>query len=119
MRALLIITFVVGAVLMTVETVPVQTVPAQPAPTQTVPVRTVPLPEVSAPAGRGRPAVDASYPACTALLSRFRHGVGLRRARDRVSGGARAVAVFSRDDTLYRLNARLDLDHDGVACERP
>ncbi|MGZ4625734.1 MAG: excalibur calcium-binding domain-containing protein [Kineosporiaceae bacterium] len=116
MRALLIITFVVGAVLMTVETVPVQTVPAQTVP---VPVRTVPVPEVSAHAGRGRPVVDASYPTCTALLSRFRHGVGLRRARDRVSGGATLVTVFSRDDTLYRLNARLDLDHDGVACERP
>jgi hypothetical protein len=44
--------------------------------------------------------------------------VGLKKARDKVARGAMPVTTFYRNDRLYKLNARLDRDHDGVACER-
>ena len=58
------------------------------------------------------------YRNCTALHKVYAHGVGLKKARDKVGRGARPVTNFYRNDRLYKLNARLDRDHDGVACER-
>ncbi len=57
------------------------------------------------------------YPNCTALNAAYRHGVGRVGARDRVTS-SRPVTNFYVNSALYRLNAHLDRDKDGVACEK-
>jgi hypothetical protein len=59
-----------------------------------------------------------TYKNCTALHRVYPHGVGHKKAKDKVARGGRPVTNFYRNDRLYKLNARLDRDHDGVACER-
>jgi hypothetical protein len=57
-----------------------------------------------------------AFSSCGALLAVYPHGVGLRRGVDRRPAG-RPVTNFGRSKPLYLANARLDLDHDGIACE--
>jgi hypothetical protein len=47
---------------------------------------------------------------------RYPHGVGKVGARDHTSGTP--VTNFKRSNTLYRQNAHLDRDKDGMACEK-
>ena len=56
------------------------------------------------------------YPRCSALNKRYPHGVGRVGARDHTS--ATPVTNFKRSNTLYRQNAHLDRDKDGIACEK-
>ncbi len=58
------------------------------------------------------------YKNCTALNKKFRHGVGKKSARDKVSGRTKPVTTFKRHDALYKKNKHLDRDRDGVACEK-
>lgn len=56
------------------------------------------------------------YSGCPELNAEHPHGVGLPHAVDETDGTpARGV---ERDAALYRLNADLDVDGDGIACER-
>lgn len=59
------------------------------------------------------------WKSCARLDKRFPHGVGRVGARDKTSG--KRVTTFRRSNALYALamkhNRRLDLDHDGIACE--
>jgi len=67
------------------------------------------------------PAADASsiYRNCTALHTRWKHGVGRQYAHDHTSGVP--VTNFTRSTYWYRVamnhNAGLDRDRDGIACE--
>jgi hypothetical protein len=59
---------------------------------------------------------------CTKFNQRYPHGVGLRGARDRVSGSTAPVTTFKRANRIYwaaeRHNGSLDRDNDRVACEK-
>ncbi|MGO2658206.1 excalibur calcium-binding domain-containing protein [Mycetocola reblochoni] len=58
------------------------------------------------------------YKNCTALQKKHPHGVGLTKAKDRVRGKTKPVTNFTRNDALYKANAKHDRDKDGVACEK-
>ena len=64
-------------------------------------------------------AVPAVYKNCTALNTKYPHGVGKLNARDRTSGSP--VTAFKRSTRLYNIadkyNGVLDRDNDG-ACEK-
>jgi len=57
---------------------------------------------------------------CTSVHTRYPHGVGKLRARDRTSGTP--VTTFKRSTQLYNVamsyNRGLDRDKDGIACEK-
>lgn len=55
---------------------------------------------------------------CTELQRVYPHGVGKRKAKDRVRGSTRPVTTFKRSNALYKANRHSDRDGDGVACER-
>jgi len=59
------------------------------------------------------------YDNCTALHTRWAHGVGRLHARDHTSGTP--VTTFKRSNRLYRIamshNSDLDRDRDKIACE--
>ena len=68
------------------------------------------------------PSADAAtgiYRNCTAMHSKYAHGLGRANARDHTS--SRPVTNFRRDTRGYNLamrkNRGLDRDHDGIACE--
>lgn len=63
-------------------------------------------------------AAAPSFRNCTALNARYKHGVGLPGARDRVRGTTRPVKTFKADRNLYNANRKLDRDRDNVACEK-
>ena len=46
------------------------------------------------------------------------HGVGRPGARDRVPTGTPRVTDFNPDRRIYRQHRVLDVDRDGIACER-
>ncbi len=58
---------------------------------------------------------------CTALQKRYPHGVGKKKAVDKVSSGNK-VTTFKRSSRLYKIamdnNKGLDRDKDGIACEK-
>jgi hypothetical protein len=63
------------------------------------------------------PAAGAwEYRNCTALHTRYPHGVGRIGAHDHTSSGD-PVTGFRRSNVLYLANRGLDRDKDGVACE--
>lgn len=68
--------------------------------------------------GPAQAAAAQSFRNCTALNARYRHGVGLPGAKDRVRGRTRPVTTFRVDRRMYNANARLDRDGDRVACEK-
>ena len=59
------------------------------------------------------------YTNCTALHTRWPHGVGRTHAHDHTSGTP--VTTFKHSTRLYNRamnhNSRLDADKDGIACE--
>ena len=57
------------------------------------------------------------YKNCTAMHAKYKHGVGKKGARDKVSSG-KPVTNFYVSTTIYNANKKLDRDHDGVACEK-
>ncbi|GAB3653676.1 hypothetical protein GCM10027596_04420 [Nocardioides korecus] len=68
------------------------------------------------------PSADAAtgiYRNCTAMHTRYAHGLGRADARDHTSG--RPVTNFRRDTRAYKVamtkNRGLDRDRDGIACE--
>lgn len=63
--------------------------------------------------------VAKRYANCTALNKVYPSGVGLPKAKDKVSGRTKPVTTFTRNAKVYNLNAsKLDRDNDGIACER-
>ena len=64
------------------------------------------------------PAAARVFANCTAMNKVYRHGVGRRGARDRVSGTSRPVTNFFVSTTIYLANTKSDRDKDGVACEK-
>jgi Excalibur calcium-binding domain len=59
---------------------------------------------------------SASFRNCTAMHTRYPHGVGKVGAHDKTSGVP--VTNFKRSNRLYYLNRGLDRDKDGIACEK-
>ncbi len=59
---------------------------------------------------------SCEYKNCGELNKSYPHGVGRPGAVDRTSGTR--VTNYHRDANLYELNARLDRDKDGIACEK-
>jgi hypothetical protein len=55
---------------------------------------------------------------CTALNKVYRHGVGRKGARDRVSGSTKPVTNFTVNNAVYYANTKSDRDRDGIACEK-
>nr|WP_300149566.1 excalibur calcium-binding domain-containing protein [Propionicimonas sp.] len=55
---------------------------------------------------------------CTKLNKKYRHGVGKKGAKDRVSGRSKPVKNFTRNNAAYAVNRHLDRDRDGIACEK-
>jgi hypothetical protein len=72
-------------------------------------------------AGAVRPATAGpwQYKSCRQMhrLS-YHHGVGRPGARDKVKPGAHRSTEWVRDRRVYVANRRLDVDGDGIACER-
>lgn len=58
------------------------------------------------------------YATCDAMNRDHPHGVGRPGARDRVRDGQKRVRNFEVNGRLYFVNAGLDTDFDGIACER-
>jgi hypothetical protein len=71
----------------------------------------------------GTPAADAVtgiYRNCTALHTKYKHGLGKLHAVDHTSGTP--VTTFYRSTSRYNTamshNRDLDRDRDGIACEQ-
>lgn len=71
----------------------------------------------------GTPAADAAtgiYRNCTALHTKYKHGLGKLHAVDHTSGTP--VTTFYRSTSRYNTamshNRGLDRDRDGIACEQ-
>jgi hypothetical protein len=61
------------------------------------------------------PSPAPTYATCALLDARFPHGIARPGA---VNRGARPTGLPHVDSVGYARNARLDTDHDGLACER-
>ncbi len=61
-------------------------------------------------------AAPVKYKNCTALNAKYRHGVGLKGAKDHTTG--KPVTTFTVNNALYTANRSLDRDKDGIACEK-
>ena len=70
------------------------------------------------PASQGPSAAARVFANCTALNRTYRHGVGKKGARDRVSGSSRPVTTFTVNTAVYNANSKSDRDKDGIACEK-
>jgi hypothetical protein len=76
----------------------------------------------SAPAATS--AVPYLWQNCTAVHTKYRHGVARAGAHDRTTGSP--VTTFFRSTRLYNIamsyngqrGYNLDRDHDGIACEK-
>jgi Excalibur calcium-binding domain len=56
---------------------------------------------------------------CTAMHAKYKHGVGLTGAKDKVTSKSdKPVTNFYRSNAIYKANKKLDRDHDGIACEK-
>jgi hypothetical protein len=60
----------------------------------------------------------AKYMTCQALNAVYPHGVGRKGATDKVTGTVSKVTDFTVRSSVYKLNKKLDLDKDGIACEK-
>jgi hypothetical protein len=67
-------------------------------------------------------AASYNYQNCTKLNKKFKHGVGKKKARDKVRGATKPVTSFKKSTKIYKkvikFNRDLDRDRDGVACEK-
>jgi hypothetical protein len=60
-----------------------------------------------------------TYKNCTALNKVYKHGVGKKGAKDKVSGSSKPVTNFTVYNATYKLNkSKMDRDKDGIACEK-
>ncbi|MEU4428825.1 excalibur calcium-binding domain-containing protein [Actinoplanes sp. NPDC024001] len=59
-----------------------------------------------------------TYKNCTALNKVYKHGVGKKGAKDKVSGKSKPVTNFKVSNALYKANKKSDRDKDGIACEK-
>ena len=64
------------------------------------------------------PAAAKKFANCTALNRVYPHGVGKVGAKDKVKGKTKPVTNFTKNNALYKANAKSDRDKDGVACEK-
>jgi len=64
--------------------------------------------------GFGETTPPASYDSCPALWSAYPQGVAAVAAVD----GLTATRLPAVDDRAYEANAALDVNRDGIACER-
>lgn len=59
---------------------------------------------------------------CTELNKVYKHGVGLKGAKDKSKGKllpkGKGVTNFKVDNALYNANKKSDGDKDGIACEK-
>lgn len=58
------------------------------------------------------------YQNCTQLNKKYKHGVGKKGARDKVSGRTKPVRNFTVSSAVYKANRHSDRDKDGIACEK-
>lgn len=73
---------------------------------------------LASPSASAAPAAK-KYANCAALNKVYPAGVGLPKAKDKVSKRSKPVTNFTKNAKVYNLNkARLDRDNDGIACER-
>jgi hypothetical protein len=76
---------------------------------------------VLAPASVANGGTTSLWRNCTAVHTRYAHGVGRNGAHDHTRSGRNPVTNFYRSTRLYnaamRVNSDLDRDGDGVACE--
>lgn len=63
-------------------------------------------------------AATPHYRNCAQLNAHYKHGVGKKGARDKVSGRTKPVTTFAVNNTVYTANRTLDRDKDGIACEK-
>ncbi|WP_067500607.1 excalibur calcium-binding domain-containing protein [Actinoplanes sp. TFC3] len=64
-------------------------------------------------------AAPKKFKNCTELNKKYKHGVGRKGAKDKVSGSSKPVTTFKVDTALYNANkSKLDRDKDGIACEK-
>ena len=64
-------------------------------------------------------AAVATYKNCADLNTVFKHGVGLKGAKDKVATGVKPVTNYAVNIDVYTANMkRLDRDKDGIACEK-
>ena len=49
---------------------------------------------------------------------KYKHGVGRKGARDKVSGRTKPVRNFKVSTAIYNANRHSDRDKDGIACEK-
>ena len=74
---------------------------------------------LTGPPDLGGPTIAARvFANCTALNKTYKHGVGRKGAKDRVSGTAKPVTNFTVNTAVYSANKSRDRDKDGVACEK-
>lgn len=66
----------------------------------------------------GAPFAAKPFANCTALNKKYKHGVGKKGAKDKVSGKTKPVTNFVQNTALYNENKKMDRDKDGVACEK-
>lgn len=56
---------------------------------------------------------------CVSLNAVYKHGVGLKGAKDRVTAGKKPVTTYTVNPDVYNANKKnLDRDKDGIACEK-
>lgn len=76
---------------------------------------------VLAPATAAHGSTRSLWRNCTAVHTKYPHGIGRAGARDQTRSGTNGVTNFYRSTRLYniamRANSDLDRDRDGVACE--
>jgi uncharacterized membrane protein len=63
-------------------------------------------------------AAVTKYKNCTALNKKYKHGVGKKGAKDKVSGSTKPVTNFTVNTKVYNANKGRDRDKDGIACEK-
>ena len=55
---------------------------------------------------------------CTQLNKTYKHGVGKKGAKDKVSRTSKPVRNFKVSTAIYNANRHSDRDKDGIACEK-
>jgi hypothetical protein len=68
------------------------------------------VPVLSAPVGAASPSAARKFTSCTALLKVYKNGVA---ATKKAKGKTKAVV----NATSYKVNKKLDIDADGIACD--
>jgi hypothetical protein len=65
-----------------------------------------------------KPKPKTKFKTCKDLNKVFKHGVGKKGAKDKVKGKAQPVKNFTVSTKVFNLNTKLDVDKDGIACEK-